>query len=109
MEIKFTQRVYCAGKFQMFYQKAAVMGTLVLESGFFRFYAPLRIPSKRKRAVVGKILELPEPHNFVHFLIFKYALGNKKDLDYQCKVMLYLFGDVTGLFFMSWFYGIYTK
>ena len=34
MEIKFTQRVYCAGKFQMFYQKAAVMGTLVLESGF---------------------------------------------------------------------------
>jgi len=47
----------------MFYQKAAVMGTLVLESGFFRFYAPLRIPSKRKRAAVGKILELPEPHN----------------------------------------------
>jgi len=45
----------------MFYQKAAVMGALVLESGLFRFYAPLRIPSKRKRAAGGKILELPEP------------------------------------------------
>jgi len=47
----------------MFYQKAAVMGALVLKSGSFRFYAPLRIPSKRERAAVGKILELPEPHN----------------------------------------------
>jgi len=51
------------------------MGALVLESGLqrlietpvsikrLRFYAPLRIPSKRKRAAVGKILELPELHN----------------------------------------------
>jgi hypothetical protein len=31
----------------MFYQKAAVMGTLVLKSGSFRFYAPPRIPYKR--------------------------------------------------------------
>jgi len=47
----------------MFYHKAAVMGTLVLKPCSLRLYAPLRIPSKRKRAVVGKILELPEPHN----------------------------------------------
>jgi len=37
------------------------LGALVLKSGIFRFYAPLRIPSKRKRAAGGKILELPEP------------------------------------------------
>jgi hypothetical protein len=47
----------------MFYQKAAVMGTLVLKPCFLRLYAPLRIPSKRKRAAVGKTLELPELHN----------------------------------------------
>jgi hypothetical protein len=40
--------------------KSSCMGTLVLKSGIFRFYAPLRIPSKRKRAAVGKTLELPE-------------------------------------------------
>ena len=56
LKIKFIQRVYYSGKFQMFYHKAAVMGTLGL-------YAPLRIPSKRERAAVGKTLELPEPHN----------------------------------------------
>ncbi len=42
----------------MFYQKAAIMGTLVLKSGI---YALLRIPFKRKRAAGGKHLELPEP------------------------------------------------
>jgi len=36
----------------MFYQKAAVMDTLVTA-----------YPSKRKLAAVGKILELPEIHN----------------------------------------------
>ena len=34
LEIKLTQRLYYSGKFQMFYHKAAVMGTLVLKSGF---------------------------------------------------------------------------
>ena len=43
----------------MFYHKAAVMGALVLKTGVFRLYA-LRIPSKRKRAAIGKTLELPE-------------------------------------------------
>jgi len=38
----------------MFYHKAAVMGALVLKSGIFRFYAPLRIPSKRKRLLLVK-------------------------------------------------------
>jgi len=64
--MRIIQRVYYSGKFQMFYQKAAVMGALVLKSGFqclietfvsikyLRFYAPLRIPSKRKRAACGK-------------------------------------------------------
>jgi hypothetical protein len=55
----------------MFYHKAAVMGVLVLKSGSFRFYAPLRIPSKHNACkamlqtwlCVGKILEFPEPHN----------------------------------------------
>ncbi len=59
----------------MFYQKAAVMGALVLKPCFqclietfvsikhLGLYAPLRIPSKRKRAAIGKTLELPEPHN----------------------------------------------
>ncbi len=75
MEIKFIQRLYYSGKFQMFYHKAAVMGTLVLKPcsqclietfvsiKHLRLYAPLRIPSKRKRAAWGKILELPEPYN----------------------------------------------
>lgn len=31
----------------------------------------------------------------------------KKDLDGQSGTMLYLFGDVTGLFFMSGFYKMY--
>ncbi|RKI38529.1 hypothetical protein D7V86_16765 [bacterium D16-51] len=35
------------------------MGTLVLEPCFLRLYAPLRFPFKRKRAAIGKILELP--------------------------------------------------
>jgi len=43
--------------------KGSCMGTLVLKSGIFRFYAPLRIPSKCKRVALGKHLELPEPHN----------------------------------------------
>jgi len=47
----------------MFYQKAAVMGTLVLKPRLLGLYAPLRIPSKCKRAAIGKHLELPEPHN----------------------------------------------
>jgi len=42
------------------------LGTLVLKprkcfAETLGLYAPLRIPSKRKRAAVGKILELPEP------------------------------------------------
>jgi len=52
----------------MFYQKAAVMGALVLKPRkcfveTLGLYAPLRIPSKCKRAAVGKHLELPEIHN----------------------------------------------
>jgi len=54
-----TQRLYYSGKFQMFYQKAAVMGALVLKPcsqclietfvsiKHLGLYAPLRIPSKR--------------------------------------------------------------
>ncbi|RKI39221.1 hypothetical protein D7V86_13250 [bacterium D16-51] len=34
-------------------------GVLVLGSCFLRLYAPMRFPSKRKRAAIGKILELP--------------------------------------------------
>ncbi len=57
----------------MFYHKAAVWGRWCLNLVFnayietfvsikhLRFYAPLRIPSKCKRAAVGKHLELPEP------------------------------------------------
>ena len=37
------------------------MGPLVLKPCLLRLYAPLRDPSKRKRAADGKILELPEP------------------------------------------------
>jgi len=44
----------------MFYHKAVVIKALVLKSGFFRFYAPLCIPSKPGRAAIGKTLELPE-------------------------------------------------
>ena len=43
----------------MFYQKAAVMGTLVLKSGSFRFYAPLHASSKRERAPGKNTLKLP--------------------------------------------------
>ena len=55
--------------------KGSCLGALVLKSGFqclietfvsikhLRFYAPLRIPSKRERLPVVKYLELPEPHN----------------------------------------------
>ena len=35
----------------------------MLKSRSMGLYAPLRDSSKRKRAAVGKILELPEPHN----------------------------------------------
>jgi len=63
LKIKIPQRLYYSGKFQIFYHKAAVMGALVLKPCYLRLYAPLRIPSKRKRAAWGKILELPEPHN----------------------------------------------
>jgi len=44
----------------MFYYNAAVMGALVLKLRFLWLYAPLRIPSKRKRAAGSKTLELPE-------------------------------------------------
>ena len=43
MKIKFIQRLYYSGKFQIFYQKAAVMDTLVLKPCPLRLYAPLRI------------------------------------------------------------------
>jgi len=43
--------------------KGSCLGALVLKPCFLRLYAPLRIPSKRERAAIGKILELPEPHN----------------------------------------------
>ena len=42
--------------------KGSCLGPLVLKPCFLRLYAPLRDPSKRKRAAGGKILELPEPH-----------------------------------------------
>jgi len=51
----------------MFYQKAAVMDTLVFKPCFLRLYAPLCIHPSGMRAkpcvtwlFVGKILELPE-------------------------------------------------
>jgi len=54
----------------MFYQKAAVMDTLVLKPCSLGLYAPLRIHPSGMRAkpcatwlYVGKILELPEIHN----------------------------------------------
>ena len=43
LEIKFVQILYYSGKFQMFYQKAAVMDTLVLKPCSLGLYAPLRI------------------------------------------------------------------
>jgi len=48
-------------------------------------YAPLRIPSKRKRAAIGKTLELPE----AKYLCIK-KWGNSKFLKYShnCSYML---------------------
>ena len=43
LKIKITKNLYCSGKFQIFYQKAAVMDTLVLKPCPLRLYAPLRI------------------------------------------------------------------
>ncbi len=60
---KIIQRVYCAGKFQMFYQKAAVWGRWCLSLVFLRLYAPLRIPSKCKRAAVGKTFGIASANN----------------------------------------------
>lgn len=39
------------------FPKDSCLKPLVLESGFFRFYAPLRDSSKRERAVCGNTLE----------------------------------------------------
>jgi hypothetical protein len=47
LEIKFIQKLYYSGKFQMFYHKAAVWGALVFKPRLLGLYAPLRIPSKR--------------------------------------------------------------
>jgi hypothetical protein len=38
----------------MFYHKATVMGALVLKPRLWELYAPLRIPSKRKRLPLVK-------------------------------------------------------
>ncbi len=43
LKIKITKNLYYSGKFQIFYQKAAVMDTLVLKPCPLRLYAPLRI------------------------------------------------------------------
>ena len=59
---KIIQRVYYSGKLQMFYQKAAVMETLVLKSGIFRFYAPLRIHPSASVLLVVNICNFPELH-----------------------------------------------
>jgi hypothetical protein len=43
--------------------KSSCMGTLVLKPCFFRLYAPLRIPFKCKRAVVGKTFGIASANN----------------------------------------------
>ena len=53
--------------------KGSCLGALVLKPRFLGLYAPLRIPSKRERAAIGKILELPEPI-LVDYSIFKHPL-----------------------------------
>ena len=65
------QRVDFLAGFKIF-SKRQCMKPLVLESGFFRFYAPLRASFKRERLPAGKILKLPEaaiylkkPHHFL--------------------------------------------
>ena len=82
-----TQRLYYSGKFQMFYQKAAVMDTLVLKPCSLRLYAPLRIHPGAMRAKpcvtwlsVGKHLELPEPVNLCTFELPDTLLVNQKYL-----------------------------
>ncbi len=51
----------------MFYQKAAVMDTLVLKPCPLRLYAPLRIHPSGSVLPLVKHLELPEPVN-LYFL-----------------------------------------
>ena len=48
-----------AGKFQMYFQKTAVRGRRRLKGVVCPFMRRCVYPSKRKRAVVGNILELP--------------------------------------------------
>ena len=43
--------------------KSSCMGTLVLKPCFLRLYAPLRIPFKCKRAVVGKTFGIASANN----------------------------------------------
>ena len=53
----------------------------MLKLRFLWLYAPLRIPFKRKRAAVGKILELPEPKYF-----YTKKMGKlKKIMKKMCK------------------------
>jgi hypothetical protein len=70
LEIKFVQILYYSGKFQMFYQKAAVWGRWCLNLVFSDFmHHCASHPSASGKAMFatwllgGKILELPEPHS----------------------------------------------
>jgi ATP/ADP translocase len=70
LEIKFIQKLYYSGKFQMFYHKAAVWGRWCLSHVFWGFMHHCASHPSGMRAkpcctwlFVGKILELPEPHN----------------------------------------------
>ena len=53
LKIKFIQRLYYSGKFQIFYPKAAVMDTLVFKPCFFKALCTIVYPSKRN---VGKAM-----------------------------------------------------
>ncbi len=71
----------------MFYQKAAVMDTLVLKPCFLRLYAPPGIHPGAMRTKpcvtwlsVGKHLELPEPVNLCTFEFPDTLLVNQKYL-----------------------------
>jgi len=64
----------------MFYQKAAVMDTLVLKPCFLRLYAPLRIHPSGSGLLLVKHLELPEPVNLCTFELPDTLLVNQKYL-----------------------------
>ena len=62
-----------AGKFQIYFQKTAVRGRRRLKGVVCPFMRRCVNPSKRKRAVVGNILELPAP-----FFKYRFYLISKK-------------------------------